>query len=62
MLTLQVYALAMMGLLARTVHRRYQHHHPVLVFLQTDYVLLVRENAKEQMYMAISNRPLFGIN
>jgi sulfur relay (sulfurtransferase) complex TusBCD TusD component (DsrE family) len=37
-----------MGLLAMTVQRRYQHHHPVLVFLQTDYVLSGQENAKEQ--------------
>ena len=59
---LQVYALAMMGLMARTVHRRYQHRHPVLAFRQTDYVLSGQENAKEQMYMAIFNRQLFGIN
>jgi len=59
---LQVYALVMMGLLAMTVHKRYQHHHPVLAFRQTDYVLLGRENAKQLMYMAILHRPLFGIN
>jgi hypothetical protein len=47
MLTLQVYALVMMGILTMTVQRRYQHHHPVLVFLQTDYVLSGQENAKE---------------
>jgi hypothetical protein len=51
-----------MGLLAMTVHKRYQHHHPVLAFRQTGYVLLGRENAKEQMYMAIFHRPPFGIN
>ena len=62
MLTLQVYALVMMGLLAMTVQRRYQHHHPVLVFLQTDYALSGQENAKEQMYMAIFDRLLYGIN
>jgi hypothetical protein len=59
---LQVYVLAMMDLLAMTVHKRYQHRHPVLVFRQTDYVLLGRENAKERMYMAILHRRLFGIN
>jgi hypothetical protein len=59
---LQVYALVMMDLLAMTVHKRYQHHHPVLAFRQTDYVLLGRENAKQLMYMAILHRPLFGIN
>jgi hypothetical protein len=59
---LQVYALVMMGLLVMTVHKRYQHHHPVLAFRQTGYVLLGRENAKERMYMAILHRRLFGIN
>jgi len=52
----------MMGLLAMTVRRRYQHRHPVLAFRQTDYALLGQENAKEQMYMAIFHRPPFGIN
>jgi hypothetical protein len=62
MLTLQVYALVMMGILTMTVQRRYQHHHPVLVCRQTDYVLSGQENAKEQMYMASFHRPLYGIN
>ena len=59
---LQVYALVMMDLLAMTVHKRYQHHHPVLAFRPADYVLLGRENAKQLMYMEILHRPLFGIN
>jgi hypothetical protein len=42
-----------MGLLAMTVHKKYQHRHPVLAFRQTDYALSGQENAKEQMYMAI---------
>jgi hypothetical protein len=52
----------MVGLLVMTVHKRYQHRHPVLAFRQTGYVLLGRENAKERMYMAILHRRLFGIN
>jgi hypothetical protein len=51
-----------MGLLTMTVHKRYQHHHPVLAFRQTDYALSGLENAKEQMYMAIFHRTPFGIN
>ena len=52
----------MMGLLAMTVHKRYQHRHLELAFRQTDYALSGQENAKEQMYMAIFHRPPFGIN